>query len=315
MLLTIAGMVAMALLAQEGATPQNPPPVPVPAAPKLESKLETMGKYLVAGQKAKLFASLAAPGAAQAIDSVEIHSKAGEKPVQLLQLDSGAVVEASSNGGQKRNGEIRVPPDLPAGPAELFWKCGEQVIGPASVEILRLIRDVDWEKAEIASVEKAAVLIETDFGQMIVYFYPDIAPNTVRNFLKLAGSGFYDGLTFHRVRKDFMIQGGDPKGDGSGDPGFKIKAEFSDAKHVKGVISMARKSDPDSASCQFFIVHKDTSALDGQYTAFGKLDDGFETLDRIANIPCDKNSRGEVSKPRQKVLMRKVIVVEKRVIQ
>lgn len=302
---------ALLFCAQEGGAPQPA----APAAPKIESKLESAGKYFVVGQKAKLMASLAAPGAAQALDSVEIHSKAGEKPVQLLPMGAGVVVEPINGGGQKRSGELTIP-DLPAGPAEIFWKCGEQVVGPASVEILRPIRDVDWDKAEMPAIDKAAVLIETDFGQMLLYFYPEKAPNTVRNFLKLAGKGFYDGVIFHRIMKDFMIQGGDPTGTGAGDPGYKIKAEFNDVKHAKGVISMARSQDPDSAGCQFFIVHGEHVAqLDGKYTAFGKLDDGYETLGRIASVPCDRNSRGEVSKPRQKIVMRKVSVVEKRAIQ
>lgn len=131
--------------------------------------------------------------------------------------------------------------------------------------------------------------ITTNHGEMVIEFWPDVAPKTVENFKKLANEGFYDGTCFHRVIKDFMIQGGDPltKDEankaiwGTGDPGYKIKAEFNDKSHVRGVISMARSQDPDSAGCQFFICHGDPTFLDRQYTAFGKLVKGDEVLEKI----------------------------------
>ena len=123
----------------------------------------------------------------------------------------------------------------------------------------------------------------------MVEFWPDVAPNHVRNFLKLAQSGFYDGTAFHRVIKNFMIQGGCPNtkegatGEpGTGDPGYRIPAEFNDVKHVRGILSMARSSDPNSAGCQFFVMHGEAPGLNGQYTAFGQLESGLETLDKIA---------------------------------
>lgn len=125
---------------------------------------------------------------------------------------------------------------------------------------------------------------------MTVELYPDVAPNTVNNFLFLANNGFYNNLTFHRVIKGFMIQGGDPQGTGTGGPGYSIKGEFkqngitNDLKHDRGVISMARSMHPDSAGSQFFIMHAKAPHLDGAYAAFGKLIDGFEELDRIAGV-------------------------------
>lgn len=125
---------------------------------------------------------------------------------------------------------------------------------------------------------------------MTVELYPDVAPNTVNNFLFLANNGFYNNLTFHRVIKGFMIQGGDPQGTGIGGPGYSIKGEFkqngvtNDLKHDRGVISMARSMHPDSAGSQFFIMHAKAPHLDGAYAAFGKLIDGFEELDRIAGV-------------------------------
>jgi peptidyl-prolyl cis-trans isomerase B (cyclophilin B) len=120
--------------------------------------------------------------------------------------------------------------------------------------------------------------------------YPEIAPITVQNFVSLVKKGFYDGLIFHRVIKGFMIQGGDPNGDGTGGPGYEIKGEFSangfnnNLNHKRGVISMARTSDPDSAGSQFFIMHQDAPHLDGQYASFGKVIEGMDEVDRIAGV-------------------------------
>lgn len=123
-----------------------------------------------------------------------------------------------------------------------------------------------------------------------VELYPEIAPNTVNNFISLVNKGFYNNLIFHRVIEGFMIQGGCPKGIGIGDAGYKIKGEFSsngfvnNLKHERGVISMARAANPDSASSQFFIMHKDSNHLDGQYASFGKVIEGIEEVDRIAKV-------------------------------
>ncbi len=123
--------------------------------------------------------------------------------------------------------------------------------------------------------------------------YPEIAPNTVKNFISLINHGFYDGLIFHRVIKGFMIQGGDPEGIGIGGPGYSIKGEFAqngfknDLKHTTGVLSMARSMRPDSAGSQFFIMHKDAPHLDGAYAAFGKVIEGMDIVDKIASVPTD----------------------------
>ncbi len=139
---------------------------------------------------------------------------------------------------------------------------------------------------------------------MKLQLYPNIAPNTVENFIYLANSGFYDGLTFHRIYKDFMIQGGDPKGDGTGDPGYSIVGEFSnngyknELSHKKGVISMARSYENDSAGCQFFIVLEESSFLDGDYTAFGELIEGLDVLEKLEQTEVyQEEGSDEVSKP------------------
>ncbi len=134
-------------------------------------------------------------------------------------------------------------------------------------------------------------------GVMKAELYPEIAPNTVNNFLSLAGKGFYDGLIFHRVISGFMIQGGDPEGTGMGGPGYEIRGEFrkngfnNTLKHSRGVLSMARAMDPDSAGSQFFIMHADAPYLDGEYAAFGKLIEGEEFLDQIAGSKTDHSDR------------------------
>lgn len=127
--------------------------------------------------------------------------------------------------------------------------------------------------------------------------YPDIAPNTVNNFISLIKKGFYDGLIFHRVIKNFMIQGGDPQGTGMGGPGYSIKGEFNingfenNLKHERGVLSMARSFMPDSAGSQFFIMHKDSPHLDGQYAGFGKVIEGMDVVDKIAESKTDRQDR------------------------
>ena len=133
--------------------------------------------------------------------------------------------------------------------------------------------------------------------QIKLELYPEYAPITVKNFTDLANKGFYDGLIFHRVIEGFMIQGGDPEGTGMGGPGYTIKGEFAQngvanpVKHLRGVISMARAMDPDSAGSQFFIMHQDAPHLDGAYAAFGKVIEGIETVDEIASVRTDWHDR------------------------
>lgn len=138
--------------------------------------------------------------------------------------------------------------------------------------------------------------------------YPDKAPNTVNNFISLVKKGYYDGLIFHRVIAGFMIQGGDPNGTGTGGPGYHIKGEFAgngfkqnDIGHVRGVLSMARAQHPDSAGSQFFVMHEDADYLDGQYAGFGKVIDGMETVDEIANTKTDWSDRPYETQKMKKV--------------
>ena len=158
-------------------------------------------------------------------------------------------------------------------------------------------------------------IIKTTEGEIVLEFWPDVAPGHVENFKKLARNGFYDGTAFHRIIKGFMIQGGCPNTrqgargtPGTGGPGYQIKAEFNGKAHVRGVISMARSASPDSAGSQFFICHGDARFLDRQYTAFGELVAGEDVLERIANVPTGGGS--EKSTPVERVALESVRIVQ-----
>ena len=152
------------------------------------------------------------------------------------------------------------------------------------------------------------VTIEMENGAKIVAeLYPEIAPETVNNFVSLAGRGFYDGLIFHRVISGFMIQGGDPDGVGTGGPGYCIKGEFlmngvkNELSHKRGVLSMARANHPNSAGSQFFIVHEDAKFLNNQYAAFGKVTEGMDVVDAIAAVKRDSNDRPQTEQKMKKI--------------
>jgi peptidyl-prolyl cis-trans isomerase B (cyclophilin B) len=166
----------------------------------------------------------------------------------------------------------------------------------------------------MSNVDEVAV-IKTTEGEMTVKFWPDVAPKTVENFKKLAREGFYNGTAFHRIVKGFMIQGGDPlskKDDemvGTGGPGYKIKAEFNDRPHVRGVLSMARSQHPDSAGSQFFICLADARFLDRQYTAFGEVIKGDDVLGKIGDTPTTRGGGGEQSKPTRRIAVESITIV------
>jgi len=172
------------------------------------------------------------------------------------------------------------------------------------------------EKTPVQASSEVAV-IKTSEGEMVVQFWNDAAPNTIENFKKLARQGFYDGTAFHRIIKGFMIQGGDPLTKdpakenlyGTGGPGYKVKAEFNDHPHDRGVISMARSADPDSAGSQFFICLAPVHRLDHQYTTFGKVIKGDDVLEKIGNTPVERNAQGEMSKPTRRVVIESVKIV------
>ena len=182
------------------------------------------------------------------------------------------------------------------------------VLPPALAEM----KDKKFTPEEIKKMSETKAVIETKFGNIELKFFPEAAPGHVSNFLELAKKGFYDGTTFHRVIPGFMIQGGDPNTKspdrskhGMGGPGYTIKAEFSEKPHKKGILSMARAQDPDSAGSQFFICVAKASSLDGKYSVFGEVTSGIDVVDQIVSQPRDKKDN-----PNDRVEM-KVKVVEK----
>jgi peptidyl-prolyl cis-trans isomerase B (cyclophilin B) len=172
------------------------------------------------------------------------------------------------------------------------------------------------EENKPVNASNEVAVIKTSEGDMVVQFWNDAAPNTIENFKKLARAGFYNGTIFHRIVRGFMIQGGDPNSKdtskeesyGAGGPGYKIKAEFNDHSHERGVISMAREPDPDSAGSQFFICLGPVPRLDHQYTTFGKLIKGDDVLEKIGDTPVTM-AHGENSKPIKRIVIEKIDVV------
>ncbi len=162
------------------------------------------------------------------------------------------------------------------------------------------------KKYEKRKADNPEIAIETDFGTMKAELYHDVAPVTVDSLLSLMRKGFYNGLIFHRIIDNFMIQGGDPSGNGTGGPGFQLKAEFSSLKHVEGTLSMARAQDINSAGSQFFICLAPTPHLDGQYTIFGQLEDGYDVLHKIGKVKV----RAGDNKPLQDVFIRKIVILK-----
>ena len=173
-------------------------------------------------------------------------------------------------------------------------------------------RDKNFTPGEVKKISETTAMIETKWGNMELKFFPEVAPNHVKNFIDLAKKGFYDGTVFHRVIPGFMIQGGDPNtkspdraGHGMGGPGYALKAEFNEKPHKRGTLSMARSANPDSASSQFFICVAPASFLDKQYTVFGEVVSGMEVADKIVSQPRDKKDN-----PLERVEM-KVKIIEK----
>ncbi|MFK3937337.1 peptidylprolyl isomerase [Alkalihalobacillus sp. NPDC078783] len=175
----------------------------------------------------------------------------------------------------------------------LFIISGCGTSGPDENEDASTANEVDID------LENPTVVTMTmeNGGEVVMELYPDVAPKTVENFVKLASDGFYNGLTFHRVIPGFMIQGGDPDGNGTGGPGHSVEGEFSsngfenDLSHERGVVSMARSQDPDSAGSQFFIVVEDSTNLDGEYAAFGKVTEGMDVVDEIVSVETDASDK------------------------
>jgi len=250
---------------------------------------------------------------------VEIQAPKEGGPLASWMLEPAAVTVNGKPLGERREGaKIQLAPnqrieiELDVGPmlavsGDFKLGYGKESADSPDKEVRYMQaapKGLDFMKMEPAELAKYHVFMQTNCGNMEIEFWPDVAPNHVRNFLDLSYTGFYDGKTFHRVIPTFMIQGGDPKGDGTGNGPRMVKAEFSSRKHVRGVLSMARSSDPNSASCQFFIMHGDYPSLDGKYSCFGKLVSGLDVVDKI--VSARKNA---TDRPLEPQLIQKCTVV------
>jgi peptidyl-prolyl cis-trans isomerase B (cyclophilin B) len=243
---------------------------------------------------------------------------AADKPTATVQ-DAGKGGKVALAGGTKIERTLTVPVArlCPAAGGADFKTIAVQWPGISGANcVLKVAPDTSKMKIEDIDLAKVRCILVTNHGEITLAFYSDKAPETAKNFVKLAMSGFYDGTKFHRVIRNFMIQGGDPltKDDsqegrwGTGDAGYKIKGEVNDTQHVRGVVSMANSGHPDTAGSQFFICHKDAAHLNRPpgYTAFGAVEKGLDVLDAIANVQC---GGPEGSKPVKPVHLHQVIVV------
>lgn len=242
----------------------------------------------------------------------------------VSKADSSASSKAESSAGSKADSSAVSKADSSAAVSKTesaaVSKSDSSAVSKADSSSSQTATKAAESKADQSDVTPAgdiiAVIDVKDYGTIKVKLEPDAAPITVENFVSLAKKGFYDGLTFHRIMKGFMIQGGDPLGNGTGGSGKTIKGEFSGngvknpLKHTRGVISMARSNDPNSASSQFFIMHQDASHLDGQYAAFGKVTEGMDVVDKIANDAKPVDNNGTIPSSKQPVI-NSIKIVEK----
>ena len=261
--------------------------------------------YFVADQPFLVRLSLEAPAAGARLEGWQLTAAGFSIGGQAL-AERGSEPALELPAGAKKTVEVELGTRLePAGDFELAWG----TLAPRRVRVLeaapkgtKFMDEAAFPSAELA---RYWVLLTTNRGQILLELWPDVAPNHVRNFLDLAATGFYDDTTFHRVIPNFMIQGGDPDGSGSGNGPRLLKAEFNQKKHVRGVLSMARSPDPDSASCQFFIMVAPAPGLDNEYSAFGAVVTGMETVDRIAKTP-----RSPTDKPHMPQVIERALAVK-----
>ncbi len=234
-------------------------------------------------------------------------------------IDGKALAKREDRGsvelpsGFKVSGAIDLSAELQnvSGDFKLEFASGLAVGEPLQVQVYESAPEgTKFMELPKEQLDQWMVLIETNRGSMLAKLWPDVAPDHVRNFLDLAATKFYNGLTFHRVIPGFMIQGGDPSGDGTGNGPRMLKAEFNAKSHMPGVLSMARAQDPNSASCQFFICHAKAAQLDGQYTGFGELLWGQDVVDKIATVQTAGTKPRETQKIERMLVVRKPAVTE-----
>ena len=225
------------------------------------------------------------------LSGMKIKTTVNGQPGPSLIEDVSGTVSLSPGTKIERRISVELSRVAPVTDPEGMTRISFEWVGNEAAAVVSIVPDLTQVKMSQFDLTHTKVQLVTNYGDMLIKFYPDKAPKHVANFIKLAKDGFYDGTRFHRVIPGFMIQGGCPNTKegatgtpGTGSPGYTVEAEFNDTRHVKGVLSMARSSDPNSAGCQFFIVHAPAQHLDGQYTAFGELVTGMDTLDKIAAV-------------------------------
>ena len=226
----------------------------------------------------------------------------------------GATLSRGGRAGKRRFGVARAGGRSWLIPMKTLRLCLLSAVAVVAALALSSCNNNKEQMKDSPAAGTPRAIIHTNYGDMTVEFWPDVAPRTVDNFLKLSREKFYNGTAFHRIIKGFMIQGGCPNSKvgargvpGTGGPGYMVKAEFNNRAHVKGVLSMARSSDPDSAGSQFFVCHGDASFLNNKYTAFGKLVSGEEVLNKIADVRCVGQ---EGSTPTERVEITSIELVE-----
>jgi peptidyl-prolyl cis-trans isomerase B (cyclophilin B) len=249
---------------------------------------------------------------------LELTVPPGGATIDAWMLTAAAFTADGKPLGERKKGKLELPGGFTlSGRVDL----GEALEGDAdftlgyagdkstvSVQALRSApTDVAFMDVPLEELSGYRVLLKTNRGDIVVKVWPEVAPQHARNFLDLAATGFYDGTTFHRVIPGFMIQGGDPTGSGSGNGPRMLPLEPSERPHVRGVLSMARGNDPNSASCQFFIMHGTARHLDGSYSAFGEVTSGMDVVDAIATTPTRRG--GENSKPMEAQVIEKAVVI------
>jgi peptidyl-prolyl cis-trans isomerase B (cyclophilin B) len=267
--------------------------------------------YFVPGQAYKVHLTLEAPADGANLEGWQVTPAAFSVDGKALGEKGKQAAMALKAGEKPKTIEVDLGPSLKAtADFDLTWGS----LPPGHVRVLEAapkdLKFTDDKSVPAADLTKYWVLMQTNRGDILLEFWPDVAPNHVRNFLDLSATGFYNGVTFHRVMPGFMIQGGDPDGTGSGHGPRTLKAEFNAKKHVRGVLSMARSNSPDSASSQFFIMHAEASSLDGQYSGFGKVVAGMATVDRIVSAPGTPLPGAGGTHPTSPQVMQNVIVVK-----
>ncbi len=307
----VLSILASALAAQDPAVPKPPAPI--------EASLTPVSRVVVAGTEAELVLRIKVLANAEldpaVLNGLHVTRKIGDGETitiggpgtGTIRAGPGAVIERTCKV------DLKVPADPGGGLAHVTVAWPGL---PGATAALEVAPEQSSIQVDALDLTQTKALLVTSYGTIKLGFLADKAPKHVANFLELAKKGFYDGTKFHRVIRGFMIQGGCPntkegaQGEpGTGSPGYNVPAEFSDVRHVRGIVSMARGGDPNSAGCQFFLCHGEANWLDGKYSAFAKVEEGIEALDKIADVPVTANRSGETSVPTLPIHLYAVIVL------